>query len=57
MNEPGKVLFIPGPIIARVGLLIWSGFGKDWLGRQPGDIHYSKGNFSFHFPISTCLLI
>jgi len=57
MNEPGKALFILDLIIASVGLLIWSGFGKDWLGRLPGDIHYSKGNFSFHFPISTCLLI
>ena len=46
-----------GLIIAGIGLLLWSGFGKDWLGRLPGDIHYTKGNFSFHFPIVTCLLI
>src|SRR5437762_12307164 len=57
VNEPGKFLFIFGLIIAGIGLLLWSGFGKDWLGRLPGDIHYTKGNFSFHFPIVTCLLI
>jgi len=57
VNELGKVLFIFGLIIAGVGLLLWSGFGKDWLGRLPGGIHYGKGNFSFHFPIVTCLLI
>ncbi|MFZ0826473.1 MAG: DUF2905 domain-containing protein [Verrucomicrobiia bacterium] len=26
-------------------------------GPAPGDIHYSKGDFSFHFPIVTCLLL
>jgi hypothetical protein len=57
MNEPGRILFIIGLMIAAVGLLIWSGFGKGWLGRLPGDIHYTRGNFSFHFPVVTCLLI
>ena len=57
MNELGKFLFVFGLIMAGIGLLLWSGFGKDWLGRLPGDIHYTKGNFSFHFPIVTCLLI
>ena len=58
MNELGKFLFIFGLIIAGIGLLLWSGFGKDWLGRLPGDIHYyGKGNFSFHFPIVTCLIL
>ena len=26
-------------------------------GRLPGDINYTKENFSFHFPIVTCLLL
>jgi len=37
--------------------LLWSGAGKGWLGRLPGDIHYSRGNVSFYFPILTCLLV
>ena len=53
----GKLLVILGLILAAVGLLMWSGLGRGWLGRLPGDIHYSKGNFSFYFPIATCLLI
>jgi hypothetical protein len=36
---------------------LWSGFGWGWLGRLPGDINYSKGDYSFHFPIVTCLVI
>jgi len=57
MNEMGKYLVIVGLLIAAVGVLLWSGVGKGWLGRLPGDIHYSKGNFSFHFPIVTCLIV
>ena len=55
-HELGKILLILGLGIALVGLLLWSGIGKGWLGRLPGDVHYSKDNFSFHFPIVTCLL-
>jgi uncharacterized protein YybS (DUF2232 family) len=57
MNELGKFLVITGLLIAAVGVLLWSGVGKSWLGRLPGDINYTKGNFSFHFPIVTCLIV
>jgi Protein of unknown function (DUF2905) len=57
MNELGKLLVIAGLLIAGVGALLWAGIGKSWLGRLPGDVHYSRDNFSFHFPIVTCLII
>jgi Protein of unknown function (DUF2905) len=57
MPDLGKFLVIAGLLIAAVGALLWSGFGKGWLGRLPGDIHYTRDNFSFHFPIVTCLLL
>ena len=57
MNELGKFLFVTGIVLAAVGLLLWSGAGKSWLGRLPGDIHYSRGNFSFSFPVVTCLVL
>ena len=57
MTEIGKFLVITGLLLAAFGALLWSGFGKGWLGRLPGDINYSKGGFSFHFPIVTCLLL
>jgi hypothetical protein len=57
MNEIGKCLVIIGLVLAGVGALLWLGIGKSWLGRLPGDIHYSRNNFSFHFPIVTCLLL
>lgn len=57
MGEIGKVLVVVGLVLIGMGLLLWSGVGKEWLGRLPGDIHYSKGNFKFYFPIVTCLLL
>ncbi len=57
MNEFGKLLVILGLVIAAIGVLFWLGIGKNWLGRLPGDIHYSRGNFSFSFPVVTCLLL
>ena len=57
MRDLGKFLMIAGFLVAALGALLWSGLGKNWLGRLPGDIHYTKGNFSFYFPIVTCLII
>jgi uncharacterized protein YybS (DUF2232 family) len=57
MNDLGKLLVIVGLLIAAVGVLLWSGVGRGWLGRLPGDINYTKGDFSFHFPIVTCLIV
>ena len=56
MNDLGKVLFLIGLLICAIGLLLWSGLGRGWLGRLPGDLHYTRDNFSFHFPIVTCLI-
>ena len=57
MNDLGKLLFITGLVLAVVGLLLWTGVGKGWLGKLPGDINYTKDNFSFHFPLVTCILL
>ena len=51
------MLVIVGLVLAAVGGLLWSGVGKEWRGKLPGDIRYTKGSFSFHFPIITCLVL
>lgn len=48
---------IAGLILTAIGLVLGTGFGRQWLGRLPGDIHWSSNHVSFHFPIVTCLLI
>jgi hypothetical protein len=57
MNELGKLFVVGGLVMAAVGALLWSGLGRGWLGRLPGDINYTRNNVSFHFPIATCLLV
>ncbi len=57
MADFGKILVCLGVLLVIVGLVFWSGVGRSWLGRLPGDFHYSRGNFSFYFPLMTCILI
>ncbi len=57
MNEMGKFLVIVGLVLAAAGVLLWSGFGRGWLGRLPGDFHYSRGGLHVYVPLATCLLV
>jgi membrane protein implicated in regulation of membrane protease activity len=56
MPEFGKILVLIGLLLAAAGVLLWAGVGRGWVGHLPGDIHYTKGNSSFYFPLTTCLL-
>jgi hypothetical protein len=43
-------------------LLVILGFAWPWIsklpwGRLPGDISIERENFSFHFPLMTCLIV
>ena len=58
MNHLGKPLIIMGLILVVAGLLIsFAPRLPAWLGRLPGDISIKRENFSFYFPLTTCLLL
>lgn len=57
MSEMGKWLVVFGLVLVGLGLVLWLGAGRGWIGRLPGDIHIQKGNFTFYFPLTTCLLL
>lgn len=57
MPELGKLLVVLGLALVAAGAMLWAGIGKGWLGRLPGDIHYSRGNFGFYFPVVTCVVL
>lgn len=57
VNELGKVIVIICAVMVVVGALLWSGAGKGWLGRLPGDVHYTRGSFTLYFPLMTSLLL
>jgi len=53
----GKILILFGILLVILGV-IFSFFGKvPYLGKLPGDIYIKKENFTFYFPLATCILI
>jgi hypothetical protein len=53
----GKALIIMGLAIAAGGAMLWLFSGVPFAGRLPGDIYFRRGNFTFYFPLATCVLI
>ena len=51
-----RLLIVLGVALLIAGLA-WPWLAKLGLGRLPGDIHIERDDFSFHFPIVTCLVI
>ena len=49
-----KLLVIVGLVIAGIGLLMMLGLP---FGKLPGDLSYRRGNFSFHFPLATSIIV
>lgn len=53
----GKTLLVFGVVLAAVGVVLMFAGKIPWLGKMPGDIVIKRDNFSFYFPLGTCLLI
>ena len=51
-----RFLVTAGLVLVASGLL-WPLLAKLGLGRLPGDIAISRGNFRFYFPIATSLVV
>ncbi|MGK2945153.1 MAG: DUF2905 domain-containing protein [Desulfuromonadales bacterium] len=56
-NDLGKVLIVLGLLLVGIGLLMTFGVKFGFLGRLPGDMRIERENFTFFFPLGTCLLI
>lgn len=53
----GRILLLFGVLlIAAGGLLLLAG-KLPGVGRLPGDILVRKGNFTFYFPLVTCIIL
>lgn len=57
MTELGKILMVCGGMMLVVGVLLTLSGKIPWLGRLPGDMIIQRDNFSFYFPLTTCLLL
>lgn len=56
MDRLAKILFVLGGLFIIGGILVEKKI-KIPLGRLPGDIIIKKENFTFYFPLATCILI
>lgn len=52
-----KVLVVVGLSIALLGLIVGVLGRFVRIGRLPGDVVVRRGNFTFYFPLATCLLL
>jgi len=53
----GKLLILAGVILVLMGMAFLWGNKIPFLGKLPGDIYIHRGNFTFYFPLSTCIVI
>ena len=57
IDQVGKILIITGAFIMVGGVLLILFAKTSWIGKLPGDINISKGNFHFYFPLTTSLIL
>jgi hypothetical protein len=57
MSDLGRLLIVVGVILVIVGAVFLLAPKLPWLGKLPGDLSFNRGNFSFYFPLGTCILI
>jgi hypothetical protein len=55
--ELGKLLIIIGILFALAGVVLLLKVQIPWLGKLPGDFHFTHGNFQVYFPLATSILI
>ena len=52
-----KLVILIGVILVVIGGILFFFNKIPFMGKLPGDIHIEKKNFSFYFPITTCILL
>ncbi|MGB2599685.1 MAG: DUF2905 domain-containing protein [Candidatus Omnitrophota bacterium] len=56
MQIIGKSFIIFGIVFVVLGCVFLLAGKVPWLGRLPGDILIKRENFTFYFPVTTCIL-
>ncbi len=57
LNWLGRILALAGILLFIVGVLLMFFPKIPFLGKLPGDIYIKRENFTFYFPITTCILL
>jgi len=56
MGQVGKLMILFGVIFIVLGLAMQLIGKVPGIGHLPGDIFVKKGDFTFYFPLATCLI-
>ncbi|MBC7185710.1 MAG: DUF2905 domain-containing protein [Calditrichaeota bacterium] len=57
LNPIARMLILFGLFLAGVGVLLLLVRQVPFLGKLPGDILVQRKNFTFYFPIATCVVL
>ncbi len=57
MQGSGKILMLLGTVVFLAGVFLFLAGKFTSLGKLPGDILIRRGDFTFYFPFTTCILI
>ena len=57
MTNLGKLLILLGLSLTAAGLLLTFAGKIPLIGKLPGDLRIERENFTFYFPLGTCLLL
>ena len=57
MSDLGKTLIVVGAFIILLGVIVLFVGKIPGAGKLPGDFLIKKDNFTFYFPLTTCILL
>ncbi len=57
INEAARVIIILGVALIALGVMLPHVAKLDFFGKLPGDIRIKGENYSFYFPIATCIVL
>jgi hypothetical protein len=57
MGDIGKSIIFIGIVLIVIGIFMTVAGKIPGGGKLPGDIFIKKENFSFYFPVTTCILL
>ena len=56
-GDIGKIIIFFGLLLVVIGFIIMLGSKFPFIGKLPGDIVIERKNYSFYFPVTTCIII
>ncbi len=57
VSEAARLIIILGAMLIALGVILPYVAKLDFFGKLPGDIKIKRENFSFYFPIATCIVL